>query len=499
MKKIKNLSNEHLFILLASLIAILYRTIFSFYTDRTWEDALITVLHAENFWNGLGLTHVRSDQGVIHGFTSPISLIIPLIGGYFGYALPFQKLVSVIISILPIIFTAKIYKLVFNKIDLSIFLFTFLYLALEHHQVLWGMAGMETQVVVAILFFCFYACSKPSPSLIGISTALAMYARPDFLFLVMIVFLFILIFNREILIKSIMISAAIYLPWIIFTTIYYGSPIPNTILAKLYGYASISSPHLSKFLDLLVPLGPSFAGHGTGYWREWDKGYISLFVLVLYLIGSLKALIKKQRALYVPVFFVLVYWAYYVFLVNAVFGWYVVPLSATTIFIAGYGLRSIFRNPLPSNLCATVYIVCMLTVLIPNLNAERDIQHLIENNVRLKFSEWLRDNTPKNATIGLEPLGYSAYYSHRDIYDYPGLANKKVVKYLKENQGVGFCDMLEHFEPDFLVLRPHECKDLAFLKRDYSFIKEFGAAQDVQNIKGINHNIDVHFLIYKKN
>src|SRR5690348_1755921 len=81
--------------LILSSIAIAIRLFFWFYTGRTWEDALITLQHAENAARGLGLTHTPGSPP-LHGFTSPISVLIPLVGEFLhpGFGLSLQKLVS---------------------------------------------------------------------------------------------------------------------------------------------------------------------------------------------------------------------------------------------------------------------------------------------------------------------------------------------------------------------------------------------------------------------
>src|SRR5262245_49493102 len=62
-------------------VSLAVRLIFWWYTGATWEDALITTLHSENFHSGLGLTHFKiDDPRPVHGFTSPISVLVPLVG-----------------------------------------------------------------------------------------------------------------------------------------------------------------------------------------------------------------------------------------------------------------------------------------------------------------------------------------------------------------------------------------------------------------------------------
>src|SRR5262245_65197842 len=59
--------------------AIAARLVFWIVTQRVWEDALITITHARNAVEGLGLTH-HAGEPLTHGFTSAISVLVPLAG-----------------------------------------------------------------------------------------------------------------------------------------------------------------------------------------------------------------------------------------------------------------------------------------------------------------------------------------------------------------------------------------------------------------------------------
>ncbi|MCX5758521.1 MAG: hypothetical protein NTU83_08460, partial [Candidatus Hydrogenedentes bacterium] len=52
--------------LILAAVAVVLRLTFSAYTDRVWEDALITILHSENAAAGLGLTHHHVTEPPIH-------------------------------------------------------------------------------------------------------------------------------------------------------------------------------------------------------------------------------------------------------------------------------------------------------------------------------------------------------------------------------------------------------------------------------------------------
>src|ERR1700761_5823103 len=81
-----------------AVLAMLIRIFYWAYTGRTCDDALITVLHSENAASGLGLTHVTPGEPPLHGFTGPLSVLIPLLGDlvHVGYGLLLLKAVSVV-------------------------------------------------------------------------------------------------------------------------------------------------------------------------------------------------------------------------------------------------------------------------------------------------------------------------------------------------------------------------------------------------------------------
>ncbi|MCS4235353.1 hypothetical protein M2421_002534 [Stenotrophomonas sp. BIGb0135] len=490
-------------VILLMVAAVVIRLAFWAYTDRVWEDALITVLHAENLFQVGKLSHFRLDDKVVHGFTSPISVLVPVIGGALDwkgtYALPFIQFVSALTGGLTVLLGYKLITRIKEPNQLAWMVFTLAYLAFEHHQILWGMAGMETQLVVATILFAFYAATTGRATVIGIALALALYARPDFAFLNIIIVAYTFLFvGRSQAVKAVLIGAALYLPWLIFATVYYGSPLPNTILAKAYGYAQQDLSAFRKLLDFWVPMGPSFAGNGTGYWRLWDHGFISIAVILLFGFGAYSIFRNRIKQLYVPVAFVLVYWLYYVVAVNGVFGWYVVPVSAATALVAGYGLARAIRNRKAAIAVALVYTAAMVTVLPTTFKAEHDIQANIEAPAREAMGRYLGAVMRPQDRVGMEPLGYSSYYSRHVIIDYPGLINPDVVAYTKEHRAAGLCALLRDFQPEYVALREHECKGFPWIAQHYVEIRNFRSnAAAAQNFM-IEHNIDTHFVLYRR-
>jgi hypothetical protein len=51
--------------------------------------------------------------------------------------------------------------------------------------------------------------------------------------------------------------------------------------------------------------------------------------------------------------------------------------------------------------------------------------------------KWLRNNVPKDASVGIWDAGFIAYHSDRNVVNLDGLVNgKKLLEYLKDGRGV---------------------------------------------------------------
>lgn len=526
---------------LIALLAMILRLVFWAYTQRYWEDALITCLHSENFVAGLGLTHVRPGEPPLHGFTSPLSVLIPLAGDliHIGFGVDFLKLVSVPCAALTVFFVLAIGIHPKVRFPALLIVLAMGYAAFEHHQILWGMAGMETQVAEFILLASLYYCIAWKPVPLGFTLGLCMLARPDYAFWALIVGVYG--FFRECwwagkkppgekrrLHWVVLIALAIYLPWIIFTFVYYGSPIPNTIIAKGLGYPQwwerVSEVDFSAFKrqawmvmaeQLHVMLGPTFGGHGAGLHVFFTNGPESLIGNLMFrfaVLGTIMIAVRRQYALWPLAAVAVLYSLYYVFLVPVVFGWYKVPYVMLLLLLSVRGLQTVtavipganFRHGFQLA-CAVAYIGCFVSVLPITIFTERQIQQHVENDVRRAAGLYLRDHMAKDEAVGCEPLGYIAYYSRGNVYDWPGLASRTVVAWSKENEGrQSLENMLKDIQPEYLFLRDMEVlfafRDPEWFKTHYHVVKTFLIDEEkAKNILWIDRNIDTRFRIYKKN
>jgi hypothetical protein len=510
--------------------AVIIRFFYWGYTHRIWEDALITVLHSENFVRGLGLTHLQpAGEPPLHGFTSPLSVLIPLVGdlAHVGWGLPFLKLVSALCAAIAVWLGARISQVL--GLPPALALTAAAFIAFEHHQILWGMAGMETQVVIVAYLWSIYALQRGTQWQKGLSLGLVMLARPDgalWVAIALAVEFWRAKQKRTWRDLGPVVGGLVllYAPWILFTFLYYGSPVPNTIVAKALGYPRAWSqfhhaPLLQKpaflwtrILYVLGSLGPVYGGNGTFFVPIWDHGVISTIMVIFGVIGAVLAVIRRHIDALLLFAFAVSYTGYLVLCAPLVFGWYTPPIAAAAIVGSLYGIWFVIsRLTAASNenrvyaVVGVVYILLIVSMLPLTFRSDKYVQKDIGTGVRKQVGLYLRRVSFPTDTVSSESLGYVGYYSHRIIYDYPGLCSREVVRYLREHpNGRNMPAMIEALRPTYVVLRPREYLDdqgkirYPWLEQRYDLIRVFKAPEEAhKQILLSDHNIDFEFDVFR--
>lgn len=512
-----------------AIAGMILRLFFWAYTQRYWEDALITCLHSENFARGLGLTHYRPGEPPLHGFTSPFSVLIPLLADVFrpGLGLEFIKLVSLPAAGLTVIYLLGILLHPAIRMHPALVFAAAGYAALEHHQILFGMAGMETQIATCVLFMSMYYAIAWKPVPLGISLGLCMLARPDFAFWTLIAAAWIVYKQPRALPKVAGIALALYLPWILFTLAYYGSPVPNTVIAKGLGYhkwwdtdAGITWFTLKRHTwmtlseHLLLFLAPVFGGHGAGIHQFFVRGPenpLGNAMFVFAVLGTLACVWGRRWHFAVICAFVVLYSVYYVYFVPVIFHWYKMPYLIALLALCLWGIQA-SASWLPGRAQGAVlwsfsaaYIALFAGVLPLTFHTERQIQRYVENGVRMQAGLFMRETMAAGHAVGCEPLGYMGYYSGGNVYDWPGLNSRTVVAWSQAHPGERSLEgMLRGLRPEYLFLRDVEIQrwftDPSFIRADYHPIALFALApEERERIPWLDRNIDTVFRIYRRN
>lgn len=465
-------------------------------TERVWEDALITVTHARNALDGLGLVHHPGD-GTTHGFTSALSVLIPLASDTIvrDSDLVAMRVLSIVAAVVTLVYAHR----VCNLLGISRWptLFILGYLALDQNHVFYGMAGMETQVAVAILLAGVFHVMAGHPTRSGVAIGLAMLARPDFiLWAICGVAGFGILARRRALIVC-AVAAVLVLPWVLFTTVYYGSPIPHTILAKSAAYLPVPAPG-GGVGGLVAWAFDQASGNYVTLLRSFTPFYENTFVVaapIAFPIALLVAVVvfglaarggialASSRRAWPLLAFAGLYAAYRLVFLPAVYGdWYAPPFTAIMVILTGVGLdrlRSV-EPRVPAVLVAALTLV--FAVHLPfTIQLEARVQRDIETGVREQVGLYLRETVPQGEAVIAESAGYFEFYSGVKLQDYPGLTSETALQAVLSlpPERRDMAGMIDQLRAPWLVLRPSE---LETLKDEYP--ETASRYQVVQQVRG---------------
>jgi hypothetical protein len=443
-------------------LALLVRLVFWLYTGRIWEDALITATAARNVWVGFGLTHHASEPRV-HCFTSPISVLIPLLTGPYGGILAL-RLSSLVASIGAIFFAYRIGVL--SRFHWAAQVLVLTYLACDQLQIFFGMAGMETQVVTTIALGVIYFYLQRSWSWLGFFCGLAMISRPEFiLFLLPPIAIALLLFHRAAILRVLGLASLIGLPWFGFATLYYGSPIPNTIVAKSFsfrlGFSSTPWQFKWQFLKESWSDYAPFREFTFCYAAPTGDLVLKIIVfafLLLFLFGSLVS-VRRRSALFLCGAAVIGFLIYRSTIVlNHYYMWYLPPFLALAFIVAGYGLSQLAIRFPKVAISIAMIIGGIYALHLPfSMPLDRKVQRRIEDEVRAKTGTTLNAMMTEKDSAVLEPLGFIGWASfNKTIYDFPGLGSKVAVQALKEMREPSLAGLVDALQPTYVVLRSFE-------------------------------------------
>jgi hypothetical protein len=463
---------------------LLARVLFWQITERKFEDGLITVTHARRAVEGPGLTHHPFEE-VTHGFTSAISVLVPLIGELLSFLPKFDGLLVMrLTTLLAFVATVLAAWVIAERLTLGPWprVMVYGYLALSFNHIYYGMAGMETQIAVAILLWAVVSTLHRRPVATGVLYGLSVLARPDFVLFVGLALVWWLLQDRRAALRITVLAGAVVAPWVLFTTLYYGSPIPNTIQAKALRYPIPWPDSLAPGAWWEFTANQVSAREGW-LWRTFSPFWEHVFVndapllptFATWFAGGLIALAlagavgvwRAFPAIRPAVAFAGLF-AFYrlIALPGSYYDWYYPPLTALVILFAGYAVHRLSglspRVPVVAGLLVTLSFGIALPALIV---LEERYQHDVEDTARLPLGLYLRDSVPEGAVVTSESAGYVGYYSSGNIklWDYPGLTSKEafaIMEALGEKRH-NLLWLAHAALPDYAVWRPDEAAAFA--------------------------------------
>jgi len=367
-----------------------------------YDDSFITFRYATNMAEGMGLVYNIGDK--VLGTTTPLWAILLSLFHFVGLD------IVTFSQILGILFDAATCCLLFsmittNKSDAG--LWAAIIWMVYPYSISAAISGMETSLFVFLNIHTLFLISKRNYNpWLRLSAPLATLTRPEGV-IILIISLYDLYVNDAKRVRSLALSMIIPLAWASFATLYFGSPIPHSIMAKRINIENSST------------LAEIFAGIFQG----------ETATLLPFLPIGIYYVVKRRKLMH-PLMWTSIYTGLYAITTPKMWVWYYLPMQMGMILISAVGIAHVIEwVSMTSNKSLIFNKKSLTSVGIVILFILAFYYHLparfgVINRERARYeslAEYVADKTDKTASILASDIGYLGFYSNRTILDAWGL------------------------------------------------------------------------------
>ncbi|MEW5873613.1 MAG: hypothetical protein AB1752_00350 [Candidatus Zixiibacteriota bacterium] len=411
------------------------RVVFYALTRFAADDAFITFRYAANLAAGNGFAYNAGEH--VLGTTTPLfTLLLAAFAGLGGDPHTAALIVGCAASGLTAVVIAM-YAESWGFGDFA--LLPVIVYALHPRTLAFDMAGMETALFTMLIVFGLYLHHRDRLIAAMVMAALAALTRPEGLLLLAILFAYGLRKKRESALRGLLAAICLIGPWVVFAKQYFGSPIPNSIPAKLALYAGLRDVSIwhsiSFLLGLHNPLGIVLTGLavGGGFWLHSTgrAGAVEAIWAAALILGL--SLAPTRPFLWYPA-------AAYPILV----------MFACALAVAGLD-RLKRHKAVPNAILRSAQVLVVTSLLLVNVrtvNGYRFEQSALEE-VHRAIGLYLRENAAPADLVAAEDIGYLGYYSDCRILDRDGLVSPEAIAFNRSGDHLG---MILKFNPAWVVV-----------------------------------------------
>ncbi len=306
---------------------------------------------------------------------------------------------------------------------------------------IWAISGMETSLFLLLILLSLKFTREKRMVPAGVVVGLCMLTRPEGYFLALACLTALLVRRVELkeIRKAAVIATAIVAPWIVFSWAYYGSPIPQSLLAKKLVYG-----------DVLFRTDPF-----TTLRTFLAAGPIPLAFTLVGAVGFLSARKHWRRDIDVLLFAAL-YLAFFVAGRTFIHDWYMPPIVLVQAYGIGLAAVLMCRIPLLARVrraagLAAVLLVCVSLVPLGGrvVDKLREKQEYIDGTLR-RVADFSRV-WPREGPVFVNAIGYVGYYGERYLIDSLGLVSPQVLPSYASGDWV---EPIMQLSPEIVVLGP---------------------------------------------
>ena len=227
---------KSLYIIATVVICILSGATYLVYGPLTIDDAFITFKYVSNILSGNGFVFNLGEH--ILGTTTPLfTLLLVVTEKCSQFSIAQSALVLNVAGVcLGVICLVRL----FSNLGQSFVGIIAAALYAFHPSVLqFTTSGMETSCYIGLILAALTLYAENRKIGAAAVSGLVLLIRPDGILVAVLLFLHWALTQRTDFLKGILAFLAVLFPWLMFATLYFGNPIPNSVLAKMVAYAPL--------------------------------------------------------------------------------------------------------------------------------------------------------------------------------------------------------------------------------------------------------------------
>jgi arabinofuranosyltransferase len=405
------------------------------------DDPFITFRYGQNLVLGHGLVFNPGER--ILGSTAPGHILISAL----VYALFGQELTPSVMSLLGCVgWTAQsvaayflLLTVVGKRRALVVAFALQLGAALSFKWV-----PFETNLVAALSLWAFVAAKHARFTLAAALAALASLVRPDALLVAALLGAVCIYEQRARALKPLAVFLALFLPWVMFATAYYGSPLPQSLLTKFHRAAVLE--YFAHMVRVTGETALPYARRAPWLVPAWCAIVLGAVTLA-----------RRDRTLALLCLYAVLHAAAYLFLRPFVgHDWHLYPLqlSASLLTLGGFALLTQqARARLSRRLATEAFVVLVLAAVVRTsvmaATYRDDGWTGARHEVYLRLARYMIDHCDPGEAFASVEVGTLAYYTHLRVYDMGGMVTD--IRHITGDSTVRWLVLDEHY----MWMAPH--------------------------------------------
>jgi hypothetical protein len=490
-------------IVLIVLVTILTRGLLAYYSNHFADDSFITFRYAENIAAVKGFVYNQGER-ILGTSTTFYTLLLAHMVKLGLPILLFARIINIGADCL----SGILIFLMLRQFKIGVATLAAFCYVLFPRVMVWSISGMETSLYVLFITVSMYCYYKKNLGLTALFLGLTILTRVDGVILGLAITVHFIWQHRRFPVKMVLGCIGVVLPWLVFSFLYFGSPIPNSVPGKkaLYSATMWETPKWRifwEFLFLRIKIG-------------WP-------MLLLALAGVYASLTRARSHVIIALWSTL-YFVFFLLGASKMHMWYYVPFYLGYLILVALGFDLAFEKAdgfwkgkvgslsqrttaeisLKTLRIVVLSVVCLLVGLAYFQQMKRTfrlvtVEQIALEDIHKSIGLWLSENTHPTDTVCAEDIGYMGYYSGRYILDQDGLISPQVIPFNKSRDRLGF---LKRYRPAYFLIGfagPYFSQVIQseWLEENYERMATFDASSvDVSRAKIPLENLELNVCRY---